>query len=154
VTQRERQREPSASGVTARATLGAGSLEESTSDRSLVVESDPTVVHLVATALRIAGHVVDTASTRADALALLARHRYGLVVSNLHMPGLDGPTLCEELARHSPRTLPPLIFVTRSAFLPEYSKFLMEVGPTLLVKPVSPAKLWDCVERLLGPRRT
>jgi DNA-binding response OmpR family regulator len=119
-----------------------------------VVESDPTVVHLVATALRIAGHVVDTASTRADALALLARHRYGLVVSNLHMRGLDGPALCEELARHTPRTLPPLIFITQSAFLPEYSKFLMEVGPALLVKPVSPAKLWDCVERLLGPRRT
>ncbi len=50
--------------------------------------------------------------------------------------------------------LPPLIFITRSAFLPEYSRFLMEVGPALLVKAVSPAKLWDSVERLLGPRRT
>ena len=29
----------------------------------------------------------------------------------------------------------------------------MEVGPALLVKPVSPAKLWDSVERLLARRQ-
>jgi DNA-binding response OmpR family regulator len=130
--------------------LGAESPWESTSHRTLVVESDTTVVDSVASALRIAGHVVDTASTRADALALMQRHRYGLVVSNLCMPDLNGPTLYEELARHSSRTLPRVIFIAQSAFSPEYSQFLMEVGVPLLVKPVSPAELWESVERLLA----
>jgi DNA-binding response OmpR family regulator len=152
VNQRERQREPPDSGVIAKAKLGARSQEESTSHRTLVVESDRTVADSVASALRIAGHVVDTASTRADALALMTRHRYGLVVSNLRMPDLNGPSLYEELARHSFRTLPRLIFITQSPFSPEYSTFLMEVGAPLLVKPVSPAKLWESVERLLARR--
>jgi CheY-like chemotaxis protein len=85
-------------------------------------------------------------------LARMKRHRYGLVVASLTMPDLNGPTLYEELARRSPRTLPRLIFITHSAFSPEYSKFLMEVGAPLLVKPVSPAKLWESVERLLARR--
>ncbi len=152
MNQRERQREPPDSGVIAKAKLGARSQEESTSHRTLVVESDRTVADSVASALRIAGHVVDTASTRADALALMTRHRYGLVVSNLRMPDLNGPSLYEELARHSFRTLPRLIFITQSPFSPEYSTFLMEVGAPLLVKPVSPAKLWESVERLLARR--
>jgi DNA-binding response OmpR family regulator len=152
VNQREQQREPRDSGVTAKAKPEGSSQEKSTKHRTLVVESDRTVADSLASALQIAGHVVDTASTRADALALLTRHRYGLVVSNLRMPDLNGPTLYEELARHSPRTLPRLIFITQSAFSPEYSTFLMEVGAPLLVKPVSPAKLWESVERLLARR--
>lgn len=68
------------------------------------------------------------------------------------MPDLNGPTLYEELARHSPRTLPRVIFIAQSAFSPEYSKFLMEVGVPLLVKPVNPARLWESVERLLARR--
>ena len=153
MNQRERQRESPDSGVIAKTKLGAGSPWESTSHRTLVVESDTTVADSVASALRIAGHVVDTASTRADALALMQRHHYGLVVSNLRMPDLNGPTLYEELARHSPRTLPRVIFIAQSAFSPEYSKFLMEAGVPLLVKPVSPAELWESVERLLTRRQ-
>lgn len=152
MNQREWQREPPGSRVTANAKLEARSQEGSTSRRTLVLEADRTVADSLASALQIAGHVVDTASTRADALVLMTRHRYGLVVSNLRMPDLNGPTLYEELARHSPRTLPRLIFITQSAFSPEYSTFLMEVGAPLLVKPVSPAKLWDSVERLLARR--
>jgi len=153
VNQRYRQRESPDPGVTAEAKLGAESPWASTRHRTLVVESDMTVVDSVASALRIAGHVVDTASTRADALALMRRHRYGLVVSNLRMPDLNGPTFYEELARHAPRTLPGVIFITQSAFSHEYSRFLMEVGVPLLVTPVSPAELWESVERLLARRQ-
>ncbi|MGH7415497.1 MAG: response regulator [Candidatus Rokuibacteriota bacterium] len=117
-----------------------------------MVESDTTVVGSLASALRIAGHVVDTATTRADAVALMGRHRYGLVISNLRMPYLDGPTLYENLARRWPRALPGVVFVTDSAFSPEYSRFLMDVGVPLLVKPVSPTDLWDSVEHQLNRR--
>jgi DNA-binding NarL/FixJ family response regulator len=80
----------------------------------------------------------------------MKRHRYGLVVSNLTMPDLNGPTLYEELTRYSPRALPRAIFIMQSAFSPAYSKFLMEVGVRLLVKPVSPARLLESVDRLAG----
>lgn len=153
MNQREAAAGSPESGVIARVNPGAGGLLGSTSPRTLVVESDTTVAGSVASALRIAGHVVEAASTRAEALALMKRHRYGLVVSNLSMPGLNGPTLYEELVRHSPRTLPSVIFLTQSAFMPEYSNFLLEVGVPLLVKPVSPAQLWESVERLLASRR-
>lgn len=152
MNQRTRPRELPASGVIAKAKPGTESAWESTGHRLLVVEFDTAVMDSVATALRIAGHVVDTASLRADALALMKRHRYALVISNLRMPNLTGPALYEELTRHSPRPLPRVIFITQSAFSPEYSTFLMEVGVPLLVKPVSPAELWESVERQLAQR--
>jgi CheY-like chemotaxis protein len=143
-------RESPASAAAGKARPVAGSPSTSTGHRILVIESDTTVADSVASALRIAGHVVDTAGTRVDALARLKGYRYALVVSNLRMPDLNGPTLYEALAQHSPRTLPRVIFIARSAFSPEHSRFLMEVGVPVLVKPVNPTELWESVERLLG----
>jgi CheY-like chemotaxis protein len=154
VNQQKRQQESPASGVIANAKPQAESPWGSTGPRTLVIDSDTTVANSIATALRIAGHVVAMASTRADALTLLKGHRYSLVISNLRMPGLNGPILYEELARYSPRTLPRVIFTTRSAFSPEYSKFLMEAGVPLLLQPVSAAELWDRIERLLLDARS
>lgn len=153
MNQRARHRESPDSGATARAKWGAERPWASTSQRILVVDSDTTVADSVAGALRIAGHVVDTAGTRTAALALMERHRYGLVVSDLTMTDLNGPTLYDELARRFPRVLPRVIFIAQSAFSPKYSTFLMEVGVPLLRKPVSPAALWDSVECLLGRHR-
>jgi DNA-binding response OmpR family regulator len=117
--------------------------------RTLVVESDTTVADSVASVLRIAGHFVDVATTSGEARTRLRRHRYRLVVTNLGMPGLDGPTLYEELARSSPEAFARVIFITQSAFVPQYSRFLMEVAAPLLVNPIHPADLWESVERLL-----
>lgn len=150
MNQQKRQRESPDSGGIAKTKPRAGSPGASTGHRALVIDFDTTVAGSVAGALRTAGHLADMASTRADALTLMKRHRYSLVVSNLRMPDLSGPTLYEELARYSPRVLPRVIFITESAFSSEYSRFLMEAGVPLLVKPVSPAELWDLVERLLA----
>lgn len=153
MSQGPRPRGSPASRFTARATPGAEGTWESPRPRTLVIEPNTAVADSVASALRIAGHLVETASIRADALALMKRHRYDLVVSDLRMPALGGPSLYEELARHSPRTPPSVIFITQSAFSPEYSKFLMDVGIPLLVKPVSPTALWETAARLLATRQ-
>jgi DNA-binding response OmpR family regulator len=154
VNQPKRQRESPGSGVIAKAKPKAGSPGTATGHRTLVIDFDTTGAGSVAGALRIAGHLVDMASTRAEALTLMKRRRYSLVVSNLRMPDLNGPTLYEELARYSPRMLPRVIFITESAFSSEYSKFLMEAGVPLLLQPVSAAELWDRIERLLLDARS
>ncbi len=102
--------------------------------RTLVVDADSTVRDSVATALRIARYTMDTASTRTDALALIERHRYGLILSNLRMPELDGPTLYQNLERRSPKTPSDIIFITDSRHAPDYPSFLMEVGAPRLAK--------------------
>ena len=58
------------------------------------------------------GYTVDAAATRADALSLIDRHAYALVVSALRMPALDGPALSLALSPGDPLSLFPMAAVT------------------------------------------
>jgi two-component system capsular synthesis sensor histidine kinase RcsC len=80
--------------------------------RLLVVMDDEHARGLLVAVLRADGYTVDAAATRADALSLIDRHAYALVVSALRMPGLDGPALSRALETRWPLAMPALIFVT------------------------------------------
>ena len=75
--------------------------------RILVVDDDDSLRELLATALSQDDRVVDTARDGLEALELLNQSRYDLILSDLRMPGLDGPALYEAL-RATPQT-PPTI---------------------------------------------
>jgi CheY-like chemotaxis protein len=60
--------------------------------RILVVDDDDNLRELLAAILSQEGRVVDTARNGIDAVALLNQNRrYDLILSDLNMPGLDGP---------------------------------------------------------------
>jgi CheY-like chemotaxis protein len=119
--------------------------------RLLVVEEDEHARGLLTTVLRADGYAVDAAADRAQALDLIDRHAYALVLSALRMPGLDGPALLRELAARRPVALPALIFLTRPAFAPDLARFLMESAAPLLAWPATPAAISRLVARSLVP---
>jgi len=119
------------------------------SHRTLVVEPDETVLRSLVTALRIASLTVDAASSREAALTLMNRYRYDLVLGNLRMPGLDGPTLYQELIWRWPEGPPRIIFITESVFSAQHSRFFLEIGAPVLAKPIAPGDLWNTVEHEL-----
>lgn len=59
----------------------------------LVVEDDPATLRMLERFLEEAGHDVTVATDGADALMQLGSARFDLVVSDIHMPNLDGFTL-------------------------------------------------------------
>ena len=61
--------------------------------RILVVDDDQSARDLMVSSLRAAGHDVDPTGNRPEARRLLGRRWYDLIVSNLKMPELDGPSL-------------------------------------------------------------
>ena len=86
---------------------------------------------------------------RADALSLIDRHAYALVLSSLRMPQLDGPALSQALEARWPLEMPALVFVTQPLFAPDLARFLMESAAPLLSWPASPAD--RIVARSLAP---
>jgi two-component system capsular synthesis sensor histidine kinase RcsC len=119
--------------------------------RLLVVMHDEHARGLLAAVLRADGHAVDTAGTRAEALGLIDRHAYALVLSALRMPELDGSALSEVLQARWPQAMPALVFVTGPAFTPDFARVLMESAAPLLPWPARPADISRIVARSLAP---
>ncbi|PWU07891.1 MAG: hybrid sensor histidine kinase/response regulator, partial [Terriglobia bacterium] len=65
----------------------------------LVADDDPTLLNLLALILHTAGFEVLTARDGLDALAVARTHpgRIELLLSDVMMPGLDGPQLARQL---------------------------------------------------------
>ncbi len=78
--------------------------------RILVVDDEPLLVRMLQRVLETNGYDVLGAADGHAALAVLAETTVDLVLSDVRMPGMDGPSLLAELRRlPSP---PPLVFLT------------------------------------------
>ena len=107
--------------------------------RILVVEDDEALREVLVVALTRDGHTVDGACDGTEALELLDRQPYDLVLSDLRMPRVDGPSLYEMLRtrHHFPvrfaTKLPRVIFMTGNAA--EHAEFLRGTTDPILEKP-------------------
>ncbi|HEX7786669.1 MAG TPA: response regulator [Methylomirabilota bacterium] len=119
--------------------------------RVLVVDDQTPVRELVAAVLAADGHAVETARDGADALRILdGQPGYDLIVSDLKMPGLDGPSLYLEVTRRWPGRRPHLLFISGFVESPEYSGFLQGTRAQVLLKPFDVDQLSRAVTAILG----
>ena len=61
--------------------------------RILVVEDEADTREVLTILLGLDAHLVDTAENGPEALELLARRSYDVILTNLHMPGMSGEDL-------------------------------------------------------------
>jgi CheY-like chemotaxis protein len=103
--------------------------------RALVVEDEAALGQAVADALTDAGFVVDRAANGEDALTLISGQAYDLVICDLKMPKLDGPSLHRRLVDARPALARRMVFVTGDVAGTEAERFLEESGCRWLAKP-------------------
>lgn len=123
--------------------------EPVSSRRILVVEDEPLISGLMVEVLQADGHAVDVAASGIEALARLEERSYDLIVSDLRMPGLDGPGLYRELGRRRPNLLPRIMFVTGSALDPANQRFLEANKVPWLAKPFALVDFQELTRRML-----
>jgi DNA-binding NtrC family response regulator len=116
----------------------------------LIVEDDDATRYSFARLMRTAGHEVMEARNGEEGLALLAKHDFDLVITDLAMPKVTGFGLLTEMRLKWPEI--PVILVT--AYLsPEAAKAVLQEKVIFLPKPLDPGKLMASVERFtLSPR--
>ena len=113
--------------------------------RILVVDDDADVRTLTAECLRDLGCVVLEAESGAAGLAIARTEAsLDLVVADLAMPGMDGPTL--ELRVRTMHPALPVLFMSG-----DHDAAHLLPGETLLRKPFTAAALAEAVARKLGP---
>ena len=100
--------------------------------------------------LRLLGYDVEAARDEADGLARLARERFDLVVTDLHMPHLDGWDVLESARAITPGM--PVIMVTGAAEDEDLERARAH-GVRLLSKPLTLQELKAAVRDSLAPNR-
>jgi DNA-binding response OmpR family regulator len=119
------------------------------SGRILVVDDDQGARDFIVSSLRADGHDVDASSNGFEALRLLGRQWYDLIVSDLRMPELDGPSLYTEVTRRWPSSPPPVLFVSGLGNTSAYDGFLKVIHAPLLTKPFKIGALRRVIRRML-----
>jgi two-component system NtrC family sensor kinase len=117
--------------------------------RILVVEDQPAVAQVIAEVLEADGHDVETAANGRLALDMIEARPYDLIISDLHMPELDGVGLYREIKRRQPALLSRFLFVSGTAHEPEYHRFLVESAVPILAKPFTLADLQRLTRHVL-----
>jgi phosphate regulon transcriptional regulator PhoB len=115
----------------------------------LVVDDEADIVELVSYNLKKEGFIVDSASDGETALTKIRKGKYGLLILDLMLPGIQGMELCRIL-RNDPKTsVLPIIMLTAKG--EEVEKILgLEMGADdYMAKPFSPRELVARVKAVL-----
>ncbi len=81
--------------------------------RILVVDDEPLVCDAVKMMLNFDGHVVETVGSAKEALALLERSKFDLVITDFQMPGMRGDELAAAIKARDPKH--PVVMITAYA---------------------------------------
>jgi signal transduction histidine kinase/CheY-like chemotaxis protein len=143
---------PARSGPVAVAeTVAAPAVVTRPTETVLLVEDEDTVRDVARRVLAVAGYKVLVASTPAEALALAAdaSMQFDLVITDVVMPGMDGPTFVEALQKTRPRPVRVLFMsgytggaLVHQRVIASHARFLQ--------KPFVPAQLLARVREALS----
>jgi len=112
----------------------------------LVVEDDPNVLHLVSSALRLAGYHVRTAITRTEVFSQLDSGMCSAIVLDLGLPGDDGIGIARAVRE---RSAVPILMLTGRRGIHERVKGLEAGADDYLLKPFAPEELVARVRAVL-----
>jgi DNA-binding response OmpR family regulator len=137
---------PSPSGME----LLLGELRGAKRRRVLVVDADERNLALLQEIVQHLGHDADQGSSAQQALQKIAAHDYDLVITDMHLPGLDGLYLYQRLRELRPGLAQRMIFISGSPLSDEVGALLERTGCSLISKPFSVADIEIGMRQVLG----
>lgn len=117
--------------------------------RILVLDDEPDVTQMLRDVLEAQGHSVVTANTARHALRLAENSAFDVILSDLRMPGYDGASFYEALARIDPALQQRCAFITGDTLGTSATQVLTEADRPYLEKPFTPLDVRQLVETVL-----
>ena len=119
--------------------------------RILVVDDDENILSLERTILEQKGFAVTTAAGGAEALEILGKEDFDLVLLDVMMPEIDGFTVCRRI-KEEPRTKEiPVIFLTAKGGGEALAEGFESGAVMYINKPFTANKLLTIVNTMLEP---
>lgn len=116
----------------------------------LVVDDDAGVSEVLGELIQREGYDVEVVGSGAAAQARLRERAFDLVLTDLRMPGMDGPALFAWIAQERPRLVAHTGFLTGDVLSAASADFLASSGRPYAEKPFTPATVRRLISELLG----
>lgn len=121
---------------------------ESKNARAIVIDDEPEIASLLSDVLCKLGYRCEIATGGREGQALIAARpeTIDLILCDLRMPDVDGPTLFRWLQANHPALAGRVLFVTGDALGPAAGRFLSEAGRPVLEKPFTSTDVADLLQ--------
>jgi two-component system sensor histidine kinase/response regulator len=116
----------------------------------LIVDDDPAILALERRILERQGHKVYSAPDGSEAMSILARHSFDLLLLDVMMPGMDGFEVARSMERIPGEKAIPVVFVTAKDDSGSMREGFRSGGTVFLSKPFTSNQLIRLVEAMLG----
>lgn len=116
--------------------------------RILIIDDDPLVAKSLGKMLR--QEEVAVALRGIDALELLASNEYDIILSDVMMPEIDGPTLYNRVRELFPQYQERYVFITGAAKGSDVANAVRATGRVVLSKPITRQQLLFALEEVLS----
>src|SRR5262245_24281392 len=113
----------------------------------LIVDDDTGIRTHLAAGVRELGHEVEVTADATEALAVMDRGAFDVVLSDVRMAGMDGLALLRELRRRHPEA--GVVLMTAYATIPDAVEAMRDGAYDYLVKPFSLEQVRLVIARLL-----
>ena len=114
----------------------------------MVVEDDSTLRQALGDTLDVAGYETLTVSSGEEALSELHRFKPDIIVSDVHMNGMDGHDLLDNIQSKSPHI--PFLLMTAFGNINDAVKAMRSGAIDYVEKPIDPEKLVALVSRYIS----
>ena len=117
--------------------------------RALVVDDSATIRAFVKTALEHQGFEVTEAKSGFEALKILPKDRFNLIVTDVNMPDINGLELVKYVRKEEAHRGTPLIIISTDGRERDRDRGMQLGATAYLVKPFKPEELVALVRRVL-----
>jgi two-component system chemotaxis response regulator CheY len=117
--------------------------------RALVVDDSATIRAFVKTALEHQGFEVTEAKSGFEALKILPKERFNLIVTDVNMPDINGLELVKYVRKEEAHRGTPLIIISTDGRERDRDRGMQLGATAYLVKPFKPEDLIGLVRRVL-----
>ena len=122
-------------------------------ERILYVEDEPDIQAVARLALeQLGGFAVEVCSSGKEALGKIEAYRPDLILLDVMMPGMDGPTTLGELRKTDCCKDTPVVFMTAKVQPQELAHYLSLGAVDVIPKPFDPMTLADKVRGIWDNR--
>ncbi|MBF0613427.1 MAG: response regulator [Magnetococcales bacterium] len=115
----------------------------------LAVDDSLTIRQSVKFAMERQGYQVETASSGAEALQCLGRGKVNLIITDLHMDGMNGLELIEKIRANPTYKFTPILMLTTESSQEIIAQGKKAGANGWLVKPFKPEQMAAVVEKVL-----